>query len=92
MVSVNGGKIATCAFERTKQAVPESLEVKFLAPLAVAVFAAVLLGGAAGDCPVVIGAIYNLTGGQQNLDIPSSQGAVLPSILPMSAAGFSVAK
>jgi branched-chain amino acid transport system substrate-binding protein len=51
--------------------------VKFLAPLAVAAFAAVLLGGAAGDRPVVIGAIYNLTGGQQNLDIPSSQGARL---------------
>ena len=51
--------------------------MKFLAPLALAAFAALSLGGAAGDRPVVIGAIYNLTGGQQNLDIPSSQGARL---------------
>jgi branched-chain amino acid transport system substrate-binding protein len=64
-------------FRKTKQADPGRLPVKFLAPLALASFAAVSLGGAPGDRPVVIGAIYNLTGGQQNLDIPSSQGARL---------------
>ena len=59
--------------------VPKNLPVKILAPLALVAFAAASLGvaGAAGDRPVVIGAIYNLTGGQQNLDIPSSQGARL---------------
>lgn len=31
----------------------------------------------AEDKPIVIGAMYNLTGGQQDLDIPSSQGARL---------------
>jgi branched-chain amino acid transport system substrate-binding protein len=31
----------------------------------------------AADRPVVIGALYNLTGGQQDLDIPSSRGANL---------------
>ena len=31
----------------------------------------------ADDPPVVIGAMYNLTGGQQDLDIPSSRGARL---------------
>ncbi len=31
----------------------------------------------ADDKPIVIGAMYNLTGGQQSLDIPSSQGARL---------------
>jgi len=35
------------------------------------------LGAVADDRPVVIGALYNLTGGQQDLDIPSSQGARL---------------
>jgi branched-chain amino acid transport system substrate-binding protein len=53
--------------------------VKIRAPLALVAFAAASLGvaGAAGDRPVVIGAIYNLTGGQQNLDIPSLRGARL---------------
>lgn len=38
-----------------------------------------VLGGdaSAEDKPIVIGAMYNLTGGQQDLDIPSSQGARL---------------
>jgi branched-chain amino acid transport system substrate-binding protein len=31
----------------------------------------------AADRPIVIGAMYNLTGGQQDLDIPSSRGAKL---------------
>lgn len=49
------------------------------ARLALVSLAAASLGGtvAAGESPVVIGAIYNLTGGQQDLDIPSSQGARL---------------
>lgn len=34
-------------------------------------------GAVAADRPIVIGAMYNLTGGQQDLDIPSSQGARL---------------
>jgi branched-chain amino acid transport system substrate-binding protein len=34
-------------------------------------------GGMAAEQPVVIGAMYNLTGGQQDLDIPSSRGAKL---------------
>ena len=44
------------------------------------VFAAFALGApasAAADRPVVIGALYNLTGGQEDLDIPSSRGARL---------------
>jgi branched-chain amino acid transport system substrate-binding protein len=62
----------------TKHAVLESLMVKLLVPLALAAVAASLgAAGAAGDHHVVIGAIYNLTGGQQNLDIPSSRGARL---------------
>jgi len=37
---------------------------------------AVLIAGVrADDRPVVIGALYNLTGGQQDLDLPSSRGA-----------------
>jgi branched-chain amino acid transport system substrate-binding protein len=56
----------------------EGSPVKFLVHLSLVAFAAASLGaGAAGDRPVVIGAIYNLTGGQQNLDIPSSRGARL---------------
>ena len=31
----------------------------------------------AAERPLVVGAIYNLTGGQQDLDIPSSRGARL---------------
>jgi branched-chain amino acid transport system substrate-binding protein len=34
-------------------------------------------GPSAADRPVVVGALYNLTGGQQDLDIPSSRGARL---------------
>lgn len=34
-------------------------------------------GAAAAERSVVIGAMYNLTGGQQNLDVPSSRGARL---------------
>ena len=58
---------------------PEGLSVTFLARLALVAFASLSLGGstAAGDRPVVIGAIYNLTGSQQDLDIPSSHGARL---------------
>lgn len=53
--------------------------MSFLVRLSLVAFAAASLGGSvgAGDPPVVIGAIYNLTGGQQDLDIPSSQGARL---------------
>jgi len=43
--------------------------------------------GAADDRPVVIGAMYNLTGGQQNLDIPSSKGARLAVELANAAGG-----
>ncbi len=38
---------------------------------------AVVDGGVAAERPVVIGALYNLTGGQQDLDVPSSRGARL---------------
>jgi branched-chain amino acid transport system substrate-binding protein len=34
-------------------------------------------GDAAAERPVIIGAMYNLTGGQQDLDLPSSRGAKL---------------
>jgi branched-chain amino acid transport system substrate-binding protein len=46
---------------------------------AIAVIAFIFFGAAADgkNGLVKIGAIYNLTGGQQNLDIPSSQGARL---------------
>jgi branched-chain amino acid transport system substrate-binding protein len=43
-----------------------------LAPLSV-----LASDASAADRPIVIGAIYNLTGGQQDLDIPSSRGARL---------------
>jgi branched-chain amino acid transport system substrate-binding protein len=39
--------------------------------------AALAASVAAADRPVVIGALYNLTGGQQDLDVPSSRGAKL---------------
>ena len=45
--------------------------------LAAAVTLACGAGGHAGGRPVAIGAVYNLTGGQQDLDIPSSRGARL---------------
>jgi branched-chain amino acid transport system substrate-binding protein len=45
---------------------------------AVLISLAAFLGGArAADRPVIIGAMYNLTGGQENLDVPSSRGARL---------------
>ena len=46
-----------------------------LVAFATLVFATV--GASAAERPVVIGAVYNLTGGQQDLDIPSSRGAKL---------------
>ena len=53
--------------------------MRILPPLALAAFAAMSLGvvSAADDGPVVIGAIFNLTGGQQALGVPSAQGARL---------------
>ena len=45
--------------------------------LAAAVTLACATGGQAAEQPVAIGAVYNLTGGQQDLDIPSSRGARL---------------
>src|SRR5262245_39461981 len=47
-----------------EHAIAESFPVNFLAPLALAAVVAASLGipGAAGERPVVIGAIYNLTG------------------------------
>jgi ABC-type branched-subunit amino acid transport system substrate-binding protein len=36
-----------------------------------------LPSASAAERPMVIGALYNLTGGQQDLDIPSSRGAKL---------------
>jgi branched-chain amino acid transport system substrate-binding protein len=48
-----------------------------LCALAGAVFAVAFTGAAAAERPVVIGAFYNLTGGQEDLDIPSSRGARL---------------
>jgi len=44
--------------------------------IALATAAGVVAAGAA-ERPVVIGALYNLTGGQQDLDLPSSRGAQL---------------
>jgi branched-chain amino acid transport system substrate-binding protein len=45
---------------------------------AVLISLAASAGGArAADRPVVIGALYNLTGGQEDLDVPSSRGARL---------------
>jgi len=47
---------------------------------AVLIALAALVTGArapASDRPVVIGALYNLTGGQEDLDVPSSRGAQL---------------
>ena len=41
------------------------------------ILAALTSGVSAAEPPVVIGALYNLTGGQENLDRPSSQGAQL---------------
>ena len=45
--------------------------------LAAALLVAFHPGAWAEDRPVTIGAIYNLTGGQEDLDIPSSRGARL---------------
>ena len=45
--------------------------------LAFALSATVFTGAAAAERPIVIGALYNLTGGQQDLDIPSSRGGQL---------------
>ena len=42
-----------------------------------AAFAFAAAGVSAADRPVIIGALYNLTGGQQDLDVPSSRGARL---------------
>jgi branched-chain amino acid transport system substrate-binding protein len=44
---------------------------------AMAVIAVAGAGASAAEQPVVIGALYNLTGGQEDLDVPSSQGARL---------------
>jgi branched-chain amino acid transport system substrate-binding protein len=41
----------------------------------------------ADEPPVVIGAMYNLTGGQRDLDVPSSQGARLAVDLANAGAG-----
>jgi branched-chain amino acid transport system substrate-binding protein len=46
-------------------------------PIALAVLFFAVAGATAADRPVVIGAMYNLTGGQQDLDVPSSRGARL---------------
>ena len=47
------------------------------AAILIASAAVVLSLGVRAAEPVVIGAMYNLTGGQQDLDIPSSRGARL---------------
>jgi branched-chain amino acid transport system substrate-binding protein len=39
--------------------------------------AALACGASAAEPPVIIGALYNLTGGQEDLDVPSSRGARL---------------
>jgi branched-chain amino acid transport system substrate-binding protein len=47
-------------------------------PIALAVlFFTVADGGMAAERPIAVGALYNLTGGQQDLDVPSSRGARL---------------
>ncbi len=45
--------------------------------LAAAAFALAAAGATAAERPVIVGALYNLTGGQQDLDVPSSRGARL---------------
>jgi branched-chain amino acid transport system substrate-binding protein len=61
--------------------VAEGMLMKLVVRLAVAALASTPNSsnsfGAADDRPVVIGAMYNLTGGQHDLDIPSSEGARL---------------
>lgn len=52
--------------------------MKLVVRLAVAAFASTSAGlGTADDRPVIFGAMYNLTGGQHDLDLPSSEGARL---------------
>ncbi|HMR60933.1 MAG TPA: hypothetical protein PKD62_10415, partial [Amaricoccus sp.] len=66
-----------------RQAIGEAV----LRMVAVLALAAMLGPAAAGeDGPVVIGAVYNLTGGQKNLDVPSSEGARL-AVQRANAAG-----
>ena len=45
--------------------------------LAIGLLAATFTAASAADSSIVIGALYNLTGGQQDLDVPSSRGAKL---------------
>jgi branched-chain amino acid transport system substrate-binding protein len=55
----------------------ELRNLAFAVTAAVAFGFATIAGTAAAEPAVVIGAMYNLTGGQQDLDIPSSRGAKL---------------
>ena len=78
-IAIVGSEVGIRAAEsRKRNPVPESLSVTFLVRLVLVALAASLgVAGEAGDRPIVIGAIYNLTGGQQDLDTPSSRGARL---------------
>ena len=85
---------ATCPGFATRDAkIPrhllvKSMFVKLVAHLAlIACACAFSRLGAADDRPVVIGAMYNLTGGQHTLDKPSSEGARLAVDQANAAAG-----
>ncbi len=49
---------------------------------------AAITNSSAAEAPVTIGAMFNLTGGQQDLDIPSSQGARLAVDLANAKGGI----
>lgn len=53
------------------------LPCRMLVGAALFALTALVPGISRAQTPIVIGAIYNLTGGQQDLDIPSSRGAKL---------------
>ena len=59
-----------------RQAIGEAV-LRMVAVLVLAAMLGPAVAGAGEDDAVVIGAVYNLTGGQQNLDVPSSEGARL---------------
>ena len=48
-----------------------------LCGMAISALALVCVGASAAERPIVIGAMYNLTGGQEDLDVPSLRGARL---------------
>jgi branched-chain amino acid transport system substrate-binding protein len=55
--------------------------------IALATLFGAVADGRAEEAPVVIGAVYNLSGGQKTLDVPSSEGARLAVALANAGAG-----